>query len=85
MTSVLFIIRVPYEESSKSLQTEKENERTDKGTEDNDTSKSTDDQNVRGVKFKNEIEVDTSGGTCELDETARDLESLTGDLNLAKV
>ena len=85
MTSVLFIIRVPYEESSKSLQTERGNERTVKATEDNGTSKSTDDQNVRGVKFKNENEADTSGSTYELDEITRDFENLTGDLDLAKV
>ena len=85
MASVLFIIRVPYEESHKSLQTEKGNEWTEKGTEDNDTSKSTDDQNVRGVKFKNESEVDTSGGTYELDKIAHDFENLTAGLNLAEV
>ena len=85
MASVFFIIRVPYEESRKSIQTEKGNERTEKGTEDNDTSKSTDAQNVRGVKFKNDNEADTSGGTCELDKTAHDFENLTGDLDLAEV
>ena len=85
MASVLFIIRVPYEESSKSLQTERGNERTVKATEDNSTSKSTDDQNVGGDKFKNESEADTSGGTYELDEITHDFENLTGDLDLAKV
>ena len=81
MASVLFIIRVPYEESSKSLETEEGNKQTVRGTEDKDTTEMTDDQNVKEVKCKNENEANF----FEADQAADDVETLTGHLNLAEV
>ena len=79
MASVLFIIRVPYEESSKSLETEEENKQTIRGTEDKVTKDKSHDKNVKEVKFENENEANISGDTNEADLP------LTGPLNLAEV
>ena len=86
MASFLFIIRIPYEESSKSLKTEKRNiKQTVRGTKDGDTREKTDDKNVKEVKFENENEANISGYTSEADQIADNLETLTGPLNLAEV
>ena len=72
MASVLFIIRVPYEESSKSMGTENGSEQTVKGTSVNVTSKNIYDQNF---KLENESEADKSDGSYESDKTAHDFKT----------
>jgi hypothetical protein len=54
MASVVFIIRVPYEENSKSLKSEEDNEpvSSEEGNKEEDIKRQTDDQNVKGVKFE---------------------------------
>ena len=55
MASVVFIIRVPYyEENSKSLKSEGDNEPVSSEEEDKEENikRQTDDQNVKGVKFE---------------------------------
>ena len=74
MAPVLFIIRVPYEESSKILE-----------IEDKDIREKADHQNVNKVKFENENEANRSGDTNEAEQTTNDFEILNGPLNLAEV
>ena len=81
MASVLFIIRIPYEES---LEPEGENKHTIRGTEDKVTKDKSHDKNVKEVKFENENEANISGDTNEAYQTADDVEILT-DLNLVEV
>ena len=81
MASVLFIIRVPYEESSKSLETEEGNKQTMRWTEYKDTREKTDHQNIKENEEneENENEANISGDVNEADLP------LTGPLNLAEV
>ena len=69
MASVVFIIRVPFEESSKILE-----------IEDKDIRK-----NHRKVKFENGNKADRSDDTNEAEQTTNDFEILNGPLNLAEV
>ena len=85
MASVLFIIRVPYEESSKSLVNKEASTQVTREAEDKDTREKTDHQNVKEVKLENENEANISGDTNEADLTADDVETLTGPLNLPEV
>ena len=85
MASVLFIIRVPYKESSKSLVNKEPSTQIMRGTEDKDTREKTDHQNVKEAKFENENEANISGDANEADLTADDVETLTDPLNLAEV
>jgi hypothetical protein len=93
MSSVVFIIRVPYyQENSKSLKSEGDNEpESSEGTKEENVKPQTD---VKGVKFENsenrtdkaldqneaEINDDTKA-----DVTSDDVEMFTAPLNLAKV
>lgn len=75
MASVLFLIRVPYEESSQSLE----------GNGDS-TSRHADDQNFNKMKFENDDK--SLSGDCDANESnqaADDIEALTNPLNLVEV
>ena len=93
MASVVFIIRVPYEENSKSLKSEGDNEPV--SSEEEDIKRQTDDENVKGVKFENsenrtdkaldQNEAERNTRDNEANQTADDVEMFTGPLNLAGV
>ena len=94
MASVVFIIRVPYEGNSESTKAEAKNESFIEETEGEGLTGSTDEQNVKEVKFEidkktdkrpNENEVGVGDDTNEADQSAHDVEMFTGPLNLAQV
>ena len=98
IASVVFIIRVPYyEENSKSLKSEGDNEPVSSEEEDKEENikRQTDDQNVKGVKFEisenktdkafDQNQAEIYGDTSEADQTVDDVEMFTGPLNLAEV
>ena len=81
MASVLFIIRVPYEENSQSMENDWNGE---------STSSQMDDENLNQSKAKSDdkalhSEHDRGGGTNEADQNANDVQSLIDPLNLARV
>ena len=94
MASVVFIIRVPYERNSESTKTEAKNESFIEGTEGEGLTGSTDEQNVKEVKFEidkktdkrpDENEAAVGDDTNEADQSAHDVEMFIDPLNLAQV
>ena len=97
MASVVFIIRVPYEESSKDMKPklpEEGNENLEETKGEGGNAGSVNDQNVKEVKFdidqktdnpQDQNEAEIGDATNEADQTTDDVEMLTGPLNLAEV